>query len=94
MKMKRNDLTPETDITRMDDWDTVDTFVARCYGTQGDKPGDVPVSVAMHGIDDTDETVWVAAETPDECTNIIGIYDTREEAVTAALAHAKTEDES
>ena len=86
------------DINDLDrgDWEEVDSFMARCYGPNGDELGSVPVSVCAATLrteDDSNE-YYVVAETPDECTNFRGVYTTREEAEEAANALCVEQDET
>jgi hypothetical protein len=84
----------QNDVDMDGRWEIIDTYTARCYGGNGDEPGDVPVAVRpceVRGSDD-DVTMWAAAEIPDECTNYIGIYTDRDEAVAAAEAFCAEHD--
>ncbi len=86
----------QNDVRETGKWDVIGTYVARCYGRDGDEPGDVPVAVRpceVRGSED-DVTLWAAAEVPDECTNYLGIYTDRDEAVAAAEAFCEENDES
>ena len=88
----------DIDINDLDrgNWEEVDSFMARCYGPNGDELGSVPVSVCAATLaneDDSDE-YYVVAETPDECTNFHGVYTTREEAEEAANDLCVEQDET
>ena len=86
----------QNDVNTSGQWDVIGTYVARCYGHDGDEPGDVPVAVRPVELRESDDEteLWAAAEIPDECTQYIGIYTDRAEAVAAAEEFCAENDES
>jgi len=68
----------ETDTSERE---TVTSYVARCYGDDGDEPGDVPIAVVP-----TTDGGWGVLEVPDECTIWHTRHATKDDAVAAAEA--------
>ena len=81
------------DVDHNHKYDVIDTFAARCYGPTGDDLGDVPVGICPVTIRETEEEAWGVFEIPDECTNLIAVCDTRDEAVAVAEQYVAENDE-